>query len=223
MDIKVARNLYIYGSLFFMVIFVILSYDTLSKLSQRAPDITPQIDAGKMVWHKYNCMGCHTILGNGAYFGPDMTKVAGKKPAGYLKRFLMDPKSINPAASMPNLGITSEEADNLIAFLEWISKINTNQWPPKPILASAAAVAGRELSGGEKVYRSQGCSGCHTIQGIGGTMGPELTHVGSKRDRAWLLGHFKDPTAYVPNSAMPPITAPDADLEQLTDYMLSLK
>lgn len=223
MDIKAAKNLYIYGSLFFLVIFVILSYDTLSKLSQRAPDITPQIDAGKMVWHKYNCMGCHTILGNGAYFGPDMTKIMEKKPAGYLKRFLMDPKSINPGASMPNLGVTSEEADNLVAFLEWISKINTNQWPPKPILATAAAVAGRELSGGEKLYQSLGCSGCHTIQGIGGTMGPELTHVGSKRDRAWLLGHFKDPTAYVPNSAMPPTTAPDADLEQLTDYMLTLK
>lgn len=223
MDIKVAKNLYIYGSLFFLIIFVILSYDTLSKLSQRAPGITPEVDAGKMVWQKYNCMGCHTILGNGAYFAPDMTKIMEKKPAGYLKRFLMDPRSINPGASMPNLGITSTEADNLVAFLEWISKVNTNQWPPKPILASAAAVAGKELSPGEKLYRSLGCSGCHVIQGIGGTMGPELTHVGSKRDRAWLLGHFREPQKYVPGSAMPAIEALDADLEQLTDYMLSLK
>lgn len=118
MDIKTAKNLYIYGSLFFMVIFIILTYDTLSKLAERAPAVTPEVDAGKMVWHKYNCMGCHTILGNGAYFGPDMTKIMEKKPAGYLKRFLMDPKSINPGASMPNMGVTSTEADNLIAFLE---------------------------------------------------------------------------------------------------------
>lgn len=224
MSNKAARNLFIFGSLFFFVIFIILTFDTMGKLDKRAPAITEEVNAGKMVWHKYDCIGCHTILGNGSYFAPDMTKVAERKPKDYLKQFLMDPKSVNPKAAMPKLGISSKEADDLIAFLDWISKVDTNGWPPKPILATAAGVAVKELTAGQRVYQSQNCANCHMVSGIGGTTGPDLTHVGSKRDRAWLFGHFKDPKTYVPNSAMPGYGhLGEKELNDLTDYMVALK
>jgi nitric oxide reductase subunit C len=224
MSNKAARNLFIFGSLFFFVIFVMLTIDTMGKLDKRAPAITEEVNAGKMAWHKYDCIGCHTILGNGSYFAPDMTKVTEKKPKDYLKQFLMDPKSVNPKASMPKLGISSKEADDLIAFLDWTSKVDTNGWPPKPILATAAGVAVKELTAGQRVYQSQNCANCHMVSGIGGTTGPDLTHVGSKRDRAWLFGHFKDPKAYVPNSAMPGYGhLGEKELNDLTDYMVALK
>lgn len=223
MSNKAARNLFIFGSLFFFVIFLALTFDTMGKLDKRAPVITEEVNAGKMVWHKYDCIGCHTILGNGSYFAPELMKITEKKPKGYLKQFLMDPKSTNARATMPKLGITSEEADKLLAFLDWTSKIDTNGWPPKPILATAAGVGGKELSEGQRLYQSLGCSGCHIINGIGGTTGPELTYIGGKRDKDWLFGHFKDPDKFVPKSAMPKVEAPDADIEKLTEYMLSLK
>ncbi|MBI5639079.1 MAG: cytochrome c [Nitrospirae bacterium] len=220
---KAARNLFIFGSLFFFVIFLGLTFDTMGKLDKRAPEITEKVNAGKMAWHKYDCIGCHTILGNGSYFAPELAKITEKKPKGYLKQFLMDPKAVNPGASMPKLGITSEEADNLLTFLDWTAQVDTNGWPPKPILASAVGAGGKESSAGQRLYQSMGCSGCHMINGIGGTTGPDLSRVGSTRDRAWLAGHFRDPQAYVPKSAMPKVEAPDADIEQLTDYMLTLK
>ncbi len=220
---KAARNLFIIGSLFFFVIFLALTFDTLATLDKRAPEITADVDAGKMVWHKYDCIGCHTILGNGTYFAPDVTKVASLKPKSYLKAFLMDPKGVNAHAVMPTLGITADEADKLIAFLSWISKVDTNDWPPKPILATAAGVGGQQLTAGQLVYQAQGCSNCHAINGIGGTSGPDLTKVGSRHDREWFIGHFKDPQKLVKNSAMPPVTAADQDIEQLTTYMLTLK
>jgi len=224
MSNKAARNLFIYGSLLFFVIFVALTFDTMGKLDKRAPEITEEVNAGKMAWHKYDCIGCHTILGNGSYFAPDMTKVAEKKPKDYLKKFLMDPKSVNPKAAMPKLGISSDEADKLIAFLDWTSKIDTNGWPPKPILAEAAGVGGKELSAGQKIYQSSGCAVCHAINGIGGVSGPDLTKVGSKRDQEWLTGHFKEPAKYVPNSAMPPYkNLSEKELSDLSDYMLTLK
>ena len=141
MSNKAARNLFIFGSLIFFAIFLAMTFDTLGQLDKRAPEITQAVDDGKMVWHKYDCIGCHTIFGNGTYFAPDVTKIAARKPKSYLKQFLMDPKGVNPQAVMPKLGITSDEADNLIAFLDWISKVDTNGWPPKPILATAAGVA----------------------------------------------------------------------------------
>jgi len=223
MSNKAARNLFIFGSLFFFAIFLAMTYDTLGKLDKRAPEITEEVDAGKKVWHKYDCIGCHTIFGNGSYFAPELAKITEKKPKGYLKKFLMDPKAVNPGASMPKFGITADEADKLLAFLDWSSKVDTNGWPPKPILASAAGVGGVELTQGQRIYQSLGCSGCHMINGIGGTTGPDLTKVGSRRDKAWLKGHFKDPDEFVKGSAMPKVEAPEADIEQLTDYMLTLK
>jgi nitric oxide reductase subunit C len=223
MSNKAARNLFIIGSLFFFAIFLALTFDTLGSLDKRAPEITQTVDDGKMVWHKYGCIGCHSIFGNGTYFAPDVTKIAARKPKGYLKQFLMDPKGVNAQAVMPKLGISSDEADKLIAFLDWVSKVDTNNWPPKPILATAAGVGGKTLTAGQLVYQSQGCSNCHTINGIGGTSGPDLTKAGARRDHDWLFGHFKDPQKYVKNSAMPPVAAPDADIEQLTAYMLTLK
>lgn len=223
MSNKAVKNLFIYGSIFFFVIFLALTFDTMEKLEKRAPEITEAVNKGKMVWHKYDCIGCHTILGNGSYFAPDLTKTAEKKPKEYLKQYLMDPKALNLKAAMPKLGITTEEAENLIVFLEWISKINTNNWPPKPILDASAGISDKDMTPGNKLYQSFGCSNCHIISGIGGTTGPDLTHVGNKRDRTWLIGHFKDPKAYVPGSVMPAVNAPDADIEQLTEYMLTLK
>lgn len=223
MSNKAARNLFIIGSLIFFVIFLALTFDTLGQLDKRAPEITQAVDDGKMVWHKYDCIGCHTIFGNGTYFAPDMTKMAARKPKSYLKQFIMDPKSVNAQAVMPKFGITSEEADNLIAFLDWVSKVDTNGWPPKPILAAAAGVAGKPLNAGQLIYQTQGCSNCHSINGIGGTMAPDLTRVGGRHDHDWLFGHFKDPQKYVKNSAMPPVTLSDEEDDQLTAYMMTLK
>ena len=136
----------------------------------------------------------------------------------------MDPKAVNPKASMPKLGISSEEADKLLAFLEWTSKVDTNGWPPKPIFAVAAGVGGKELTEGQKIYQSLKLFQLSFHKRNRRTTGPEITNVGSKRDRAWLTGHFKNPSAYVPNSAMPAYgNLKEKELNDLTDYMLTLK
>ena len=44
--------------------------------------------AGKRVFQSYNCMGCHTIVGNGAYFAPDLTKTYAAVGPAWLEAFL---------------------------------------------------------------------------------------------------------------------------------------
>jgi nitric oxide reductase subunit C len=225
MSNKAARNLFIFGSLFFFVIFLGLTFDTMKQIDGRAPEITEEVEAGKLVWQKYDCIGCHTILGNGSYFAPDMTKVVERKPDGYLKQFLMDPRGVKPTAAMPKLGLSDEEAENMVTFLTWISKIDTNGWPPEPILASAANLGGKAQSRGQTVYQSEGCSACHNINGIGGTSGPELTRVGNNgKDVSWHVKHLKDPRSVVPNSAMPPTEGvSDDDIKSLAAYLVTLQ
>jgi nitric oxide reductase subunit C len=111
------------------------------------------VSKGKLTTQAKNCMACHTLLGNGAYFAPDLTKswidpAWGSKETreADMVAFLMDPtdKLHNAIGRrMPNLGITEEEAKATVAFLKWMSAINTNGFPHnfKPLDQSDAPVA----------------------------------------------------------------------------------
>ena len=100
---------------------------------------------GKLGSQAKNCMDCHTLLGNGAYYAPDLTKswidpawedgtmmgITGKDTKEEaMAEFLMHPSTYpTHARMMPNLGITAEEAKGLVAFLKHMSSIDTNGFP----------------------------------------------------------------------------------------------
>jgi len=101
---------------------------------------------GKLTSQSKNCMNCHTLLGNGAYYAPDLTKAwldPAWKDGGPLQgmtgkstkeeamaEFLMHPSTYpTHARMMPELGITAEEAKGLVAFLKHMSSIDTNGFP----------------------------------------------------------------------------------------------
>jgi len=98
---------------------------------------------GKLTVQAKNCINCHTILGNGAYYAPDLTKawldpkwknvmaMVGKNTKEEaIAEFLMHPdKYPTHERMMPNLGITPEEAKGVVAFLKHLSSIDTNGFP----------------------------------------------------------------------------------------------
>lgn len=84
------------------------------------------------------------------------------------------------------------------------------------------AAAGDKVKG-EKVFNDSKCSICHKVDGKGGKMGPDLTAVGTRRDMAWLKKYLADPKAENPKNKMPAVKAKGADLDNLIDYLLSLK
>ncbi len=101
---------------------------------------------GKLGEQAKNCMDCHTLLGNGAYYAPDLTKawldpawgpngamqaLTGKNTREEaMAEFLQHPGQYpTHARMMPNLGITAKEAKGLVAFLKQMSSIDTNGFP----------------------------------------------------------------------------------------------
>ena len=80
------------------------------------------------------------------------------------------------------------------------------------------------LAKGRQLYLTLGCIACHTIHGVGGKLGPELTWVGERRkDPDWHLKHFSTPQSTSPGTTMPPYKhLAKKDLEAITVYMLSL-
>jgi|SRR6185437_14706358 len=77
--------------------------------------------------------------------------------------------------------------------------------PPPPAPKGAAAPSpAQEIAVGRRLLHQEGCLMCHSYQGEGEDVGPDLTdEAARKRTDAWLLGHFKDPPKYTPGTQMP--------------------
>lgn len=102
----------------------------------QSPEVTDAVVRGKRVWQAKACMSCHTILGNGAYFGPDLTKVVDRRGTGWLRAWLEDPESVTPGTPMPNPRLSASQIADLVTFLEFVNGIGTNEWPPQPLYVS---------------------------------------------------------------------------------------
>ena len=139
---SMARNIFYGGSLFFILIFVGLSVHShlyIVNTSTNRETLTESVIAGKHLWEKHSCINCHTLLGEGAYFAPELVNVMARwgvqddpQAAFEALKGWMDamPTGIEGRRQMPNFGLTDEEYRNLADFLIWTNRINTQNWPP---------------------------------------------------------------------------------------------
>ncbi|MCO6413086.1 MAG: cytochrome c [Thiogranum sp.] len=133
---SMARNIYFGGSVFFFLLFLALTYDTNRDLPNRdnRGAINEQVSLGKRVWEENNCIGCHTLLGEGAYFAPELgnvyTRFGNSTDAivGFIKS--RPAEGIPGRRSMPQFNLSDEELEAVAAFLKYSSEINTANWPP---------------------------------------------------------------------------------------------
>jgi nitric oxide reductase subunit C len=78
---------------------------------------------GKSLWQEKNCQNCHQLFGLGGYMGPDLTTVTTdpKRGTAYAKGILM-----SGGSRMPNFHFKEEEADALVAYLDYVNKAAEN-------------------------------------------------------------------------------------------------
>jgi len=83
---------------------------------------------GKQIIQSYGCGSCHTIPGirtAHGLVGPPLTSfgrrtmIAGELPNSpdNLIRWIQNPPAVEPKTAMPNLGLTSEQAHDVAAYL----------------------------------------------------------------------------------------------------------
>jgi len=133
-----ARNIYFGGSAFFILIFLALTFHTEKEIPQRTneSEMTEAVVRGKLVWEQNNCIGCHTLLGEGAYFAPELGNVFERRGGEQdFKSFLRAWMSAQPLGvpgrrAMPQFHLSEREVDDMAEFLKWTSKINNYNWPP---------------------------------------------------------------------------------------------
>ena len=227
-----ARLFFIGTTLIFSLVFLGLTFDTVRQVPHRTnqDQLTESVKRGQWIWTENNCMGCHTLLGEGAYYAPELTKVYDRRGAEWMKMFLRDPQAMFPGErKMSNYGFSEQDLDDLVAFFKWIGNIDTNNWPPEPkhqqpgaAQGAPTAMAGSETNQPPAIYNSI-CAGCHIVGGRGGNVGPELDGIGSRMSTAELDAFIADPAAVRPGTSMPAVPLSDSDHEAIVDFLSQLK
>ena len=131
-----ARNIFYGGSAFFFLLFLALTFDTSRALPDRdnRGAITEKVARGKQVWENNNCIGCHTLLGEGAYFAPELGNVykrfgnSTEAIVGFIRS--RPAEGVPGRRSMPQFNLSDEELNAVAEFLKYSSEINTANWPP---------------------------------------------------------------------------------------------
>ncbi|MCZ7680384.1 MAG: cytochrome c [Sandaracinaceae bacterium] len=225
-----ARMFFLGGTGLCSAAFILLTVDTLGQIPEqtREQDLSPAVARGKDLWEANNCMGCHTIFGEGAYYAPELTRVHERRGPEFIRAMLRDPEAMYPGQRrMQRYDFTEEEIDDLVAFFEWVGRVDLNGFPPAPVLASTAAPSAGSTrpvaQGGRPHVFDQMCVACHAVDGRGGDVGPALDDIGSQRDAEYLGRWLRNPAAVKQGTAMPQLPLSDEQIAELTTYLSTLR
>lgn len=113
-------------SMFVYLTPVTLAYINESNHLENGKAVPADVVRGKQVFHKFSCMDCHTILGDGTQYAPELGRSAIIRDDAFLKAYVKDAAGINPQSGMPSFKRTMSDADaeDLVAFLNFTSKVN---------------------------------------------------------------------------------------------------
>lgn len=211
-----------------------------------AQDITPEVTLGNNVWHANNCINCHTLFGEGAYYAPDLTKITQLRGEAYLRAYLHDPSKFYDEQKvrrlMPTQNLSDADITGLIAFLDWVGKVDNQGWPPRPLLVSgssvpgmlaaaaqpaatpaaeaptavaAAAEGGSPIAQGEALFHSASppCAACHSIAPGVNMAGPSLAGISARAEKILASGTYKGEAKDVKGFLHESIVHPSAYLE----------
>ncbi|MEW6602973.1 MAG: c-type cytochrome, partial [Nitrospirota bacterium] len=174
------------------------------------------------VMEKYNCRGCHKIGVSGGTIGPDLSREGKKSRPEWLFTFLKGPFKIRPIpmlkAGMPDFNLSDSEVDTIVEYLSLMSD------EPYPFtFEQRKAIGTDDVWNGEKLYREIfACSGCHTVNGYGGQVGPDHTDLASRLKREWVSRWVENPQAIKPDVSMPRFKLKDWEMNALMDYLMTL-
>lgn len=193
-------------------------------------------ERGEVLWTTYNCAGCHSLKGapTEGEKGPSLAKI-GVKPSYnlemgvrndlpqdlpvYLLAKLQNPRSFFENLRMPQYDFNPEEADAIVtALLAFGDEENLpDEWlvirddPAKPKLNGAIG----------RLFDRYNCLTCHSLNGYGGTMAPELSALGSQLAPDWIRKYLLLPYSRRPilTERMPNLFIPITDADTLREYI----
>ena len=226
-----AKAIFWVGTLSSALVFVALTVDFHRQEPKLAhtDQISDQVVRGKKVWHKYNCNDCHTILGFGGYYAPDMTKAFYRLGENNIVAIVMHPEEVYKGSfrKMPHLGVTEPEARQLVAFLKWVGTIDNRHWPPQDEkYVKAYHLREARAQQLDKVDIVMGaCGGCHSFENQGRNIAGDFSDIAKRigYDRETLIRYILNPQSVKPGVGMPPQNVSRETAALIADFVLALK
>ena len=199
------------------------------------PDSQDVLNQGRELFVQ-SCAICHGADGRGGpYIGRNMYPPAMDMNSPHVQHwsdadlFWIIQNGVR-LTGMPSWESSISETDTwkLVRFIHGLPRLNAAPPAPAATLQTQEPTQNADaalVKYGKTLYRQEGCFTCHRLNGEGGTVGPDLTMEGTRgRTAEWLVGHFKDPPAYVHGSVMPPFkNLTDEQLRALTGFLQNQK
>ncbi|MEW6719812.1 MAG: c-type cytochrome [Thermodesulfobacteriota bacterium] len=231
---KTAFWIFLLGTLSSSALFLGLTWDTHRQVATLAnvDKLSDQVVAGKRAFEKRNCNDCHTILGFGGYYAPDLTRVVQRVGEDGIRFRVASPEKAFEKSfrKMPRQNLTDAEITDLIAFFRWVGEVNNNDWPPQDSKKRLSRgeqrmMASVGVSPGAAVFQTKGCMNCHSLRGTGGTVGPKLDGIGGGMTEEQIRAYVRDPKSVEPTATMPAQkdNLTERELEEVARFLSTLK
>ncbi len=128
------RNMVVGGTIIVSVIFLYMTYLSYASLPERTntTKITEGVAWGKHVFERHACIDCHTLLGEGAYYAPELGNVIARRGEPYVRTVFETTakQGWGTTRKMPQFDLDKKDIDGLVEFLQWMNEIDTANWPP---------------------------------------------------------------------------------------------
>ncbi len=212
MSYKAAKLIFWVGTIVSLALFLALTYDTDRQFAAltHADKLDDQVVSGKHVFERRNCNDCHTILGFGAYYAPDLTRVYQRIGENAIQRRLEQPDVVfaDSYRKMPQQHLSAAEIQDITTYLRWVANIENHDWPPQDSparwkLATEKVLAAAALSPAAALVQQENCLMCHALGAQGESRGPRLEWIGARRSSAWIADYLANPQKLAPGSPMP--------------------
>jgi len=202
------------------------------------PATPQQIEHGKRLVVENGCASCHEINGikKPENFAPELSRI-GSKPLNqlifvegvehtlpdYIGAKVRNPRAFGSALKMPQFKLTPQEIDAITTALLALTDRAQTQ-PPSMRIASVQETHYEPAGQAGQLMHDLQCFSCHTINGHGGDMAPDLTWEGTAVQRDWLVQFLKNPETLRPAliRRMPKFNLTDSEINTLSDYIMTV-
>ncbi len=167
----------------------------------------PVFARGRQTFNVDGCRGCHVIKGEERIrVGKPLDDMAERVKPDWLYRWIRDPKAFQPRTTMPNFRFSEQQAADAAAFL---------LQGPK----AAAFEPKGSVQRGKTLFLDSRCISCHSVEGKGGDLAPELSRIASKLYPERISLIIKNPHKLWARSQMPIFGFSDNEIQDLVTFI----
>lgn len=214
--------------------------------------VTAESTAGEGSFQALNCQACHSIHGVGGAIGPILDGIGHERSEEYLtarlentseaKEKFLQLTSPEKSGSDAHVRLTKQTARAIVSYLLTLPEPpggfaivpHIRRWPSEDPVANPnfrPAPVCKSSKEGEALYAKFGCAACHSIENVGGWLGPKLDGVAGRHSRQYIEAHITDSEAHIGTAVeghtltktqMPLLNVTPEEVKDIADYLATL-